>query len=54
MTGNASGPVGSPRWRNWGGNQQAVATDVLAPGTVDEVAALVKEAAALFWYASLD
>jgi L-gulonolactone oxidase len=34
----------SPRWRNWGGNQQAVAVDVLTPGTVDEVAALVKAA----------
>ena len=35
-------PVGSPRWRNWGGNQQAVAVDVLTPGSVDHVAAAVK------------
>ncbi|WP_412740984.1 D-arabinono-1,4-lactone oxidase [Krasilnikovia sp. MM14-A1259] len=39
-------PVGSVRWRNWGGNQQAVAVDVRVPGSVDEVAALVKEAVA--------
>jgi len=32
------------RWQNWGRNQLAVAVDVLTPGTVDEVAALVKEA----------
>jgi FAD-linked oxidoreductase len=44
MTSNASSPVGSPRWRNWGGNQQAVAATVLTPATVDDVAALVKEA----------
>ncbi|GAA2618580.1 D-arabinono-1,4-lactone oxidase [Paractinoplanes durhamensis] len=37
-------PVIGPRWTNWGGNQQAVATDVLTPGTVDELAAQVKEA----------
>jgi L-gulonolactone oxidase len=34
----------SPHWRNWGGNQRSVAVEVLTPGTVDEVAALVKEA----------
>ena len=34
----------SPHWRNWGGNQRSVAAEVLTPGTVDEVAALVKEA----------
>jgi L-gulonolactone oxidase len=37
-------PVTARRWINWGGNQQAVATEVLTPGTVDEVAAQVKEA----------
>jgi FAD-linked oxidoreductase len=36
--------VASHRWRNWGGNQQAVSVDVLTPGTVDEVADLVKAA----------
>ena len=34
----------SLHWRNWGGNQLSVAAEVLTPGTVDEVAALVKEA----------
>ena len=34
----------SLHWRNWGGNQHSVAAEVLTPGTVDEVAALVKEA----------
>jgi FAD-linked oxidoreductase len=43
MTSNALGPVESHRWRNWGGNQQAVAGDVLTPATVDDVAAAVKE-----------
>jgi L-gulono-1,4-lactone dehydrogenase len=37
-------PVIGRRWTNWGGNQQSVATDVLTPGTVDELAAQVKEA----------
>jgi L-gulono-1,4-lactone dehydrogenase len=37
-------PVIGRRWTNWGGNQHAVATDVLTPGTVDELAAQVKEA----------
>jgi FAD-linked oxidoreductase len=37
-------PVNARRWTNWGGNQQAVAVDVLAPGTVDEVAEQVKQA----------
>ncbi len=37
-------PVIARRWTNWAGNQQAVATEVLTPGTVDEVAAQVKEA----------
>jgi len=37
-------PVIARRWTNWGGNQQAHATEVLTPGTVDEVAAQVKEA----------
>jgi L-gulonolactone oxidase len=37
-------PVIGPRWTNWGGNQQAVAADVLTPGTVDELAGQVKEA----------
>jgi L-gulono-1,4-lactone dehydrogenase len=39
-------PVPGHGWRNWGGNQHAVATDLLTPGTVDEVAAAVKEASA--------
>jgi L-gulonolactone oxidase len=34
----------SLHWRNWGGNQHSVAAEVLTPGTVDEVAALVKRA----------
>jgi FAD-linked oxidoreductase len=37
-------PVIARRWANWSGNQQAVAADVLTPGTVDDVAAQVKEA----------
>ena len=37
-------PRNARRWINWGGNQQSFATDVLTPGTVDEVAAQVKEA----------
>jgi FAD-linked oxidoreductase len=37
-------PVNARRWINWGGNQQAVAVDVLTPRSVDEVAAQVKEA----------
>ncbi|WP_030440734.1 D-arabinono-1,4-lactone oxidase [Actinoplanes subtropicus] len=37
-------PVSARRWTNWGGNQQANATEILTPGTVDEVAAQVKEA----------
>ncbi len=37
-------PVNARRWINWGGNQQAVAVDVLTPGSVDEVAAQVKVA----------
>ena len=44
MTSDIAPPVRSLTWRNWGGNQKAVAVDVLTPGTVDEVAALVKEA----------
>jgi FAD-linked oxidoreductase len=44
MTSNINPPVGSPRWRNWGGNEKAIATTVSAPADVDEVAALVKEA----------
>ena len=36
-------PRNARRLTNWGGNQQAVAVDVLTPGTVDEVAAQVKE-----------
>ena len=39
-------PVLAHGWRNWGGNQQAVANQVLSPGTVDEVAAAVKDASA--------
>lgn len=45
MTSDNSSLAASRQWRNWGGNQHSVARDVLAPGTVDEVAALVKEAA---------
>src|SRR3954452_7654955 len=37
-------PLNAQRWTNWGGNQQALAAEVLTPGTVDEVAAQVKEA----------
>ena len=37
-------PMIARRWTNWGGNQQAHATEILTPGTVDEVAAQVKEA----------
>src|SRR4051794_26131107 len=37
-------PVNGPRWQNWGGNQTAVAVDVLTPGSVDEVSAIVKAA----------
>jgi len=44
MTSDIASSIRSPRWRNWGGNQQAVAVDVLTPGTVDEVSALVKAA----------
>ena len=39
-------PVIARRWTNWGGNQQAQATEILTPGTVDEVVAQVKEASA--------
>ena len=46
MTSDNSSPAASRQWRNWGGNQRSVAKDVLTPGTVDEVAALVKEASA--------
>ncbi|MFI5494352.1 D-arabinono-1,4-lactone oxidase [Actinoplanes sp. NPDC051859] len=46
MTSDKALPLTSRRWRNWGGNQESVAVDVLTPGTPDEVAALVKEAAA--------
>ena len=37
-------PVIARTWTNWGGNQQAHATDILTPGTVDELVAQVKEA----------
>jgi len=37
-------PVTARHWTNWGGNQEAVAVDVLTPGSVEEVAAQVKEA----------
>jgi len=39
-------PVLGNGWRNWAGNQRSVASQVLTPGTVDEVAAAVKEASA--------
>jgi L-gulonolactone oxidase len=43
MTGKITLPTGSPRWRNWAGNQQAAAAAVLAPASVDEVAQHVKQ-----------
>jgi FAD-linked oxidoreductase len=46
MTSDNSPPVAARHWRNWGGNQNSVAVEVLTPGSVDEVAALVKEASA--------
>ncbi|GIE98273.1 D-arabinono-1,4-lactone oxidase [Paractinoplanes rishiriensis] len=39
-------PVIARRWTNWAGNQHAAATDILTPGTVDELATQVKEASA--------
>lgn len=45
-TGDITAPAGSTRWRNWAGNERAVAREVRMPGSVEEVAALVKEAAA--------
>ena len=44
MTSDIGTPVASRRWRNWGRNQQAVAADVRAPGSVEEVAATVAAA----------
>jgi FAD-linked oxidoreductase len=44
MTSHATQSVGSRRWQNWGGNQQAIAVDVLTPGSVDELSAIVKAA----------
>ncbi|MDT5040641.1 MAG: L-gulono,4-lactone dehydrogenase [Actinoplanes sp.] len=38
-------PAESAPWRNWGGNHQAVAVDVLTPGSIEEVSAAVKLAA---------
>jgi L-gulonolactone oxidase len=38
-------PLTSVRWRNWGGNQHAVAAAVLSPGSTEDVSALVKAAA---------
>jgi FAD-linked oxidoreductase len=46
MTSDTTTPVGSPRWRNWGGNQEAVAAAVSTPATVDDVASIVKDAVA--------
>lgn len=46
MSGNSARSFRSPEWRNWGGNQRAVSVDVVTPGSVDEIAALVKEAVA--------
>lgn len=46
MTSNITSPVGSPRWRNWGGNQEAVAAAVLAPVDAEQVSAIVKESIA--------
>jgi FAD-linked oxidoreductase len=45
MISDISTAVGSSSWRNWSGIHEAVAVDVLAPGSVDEVATAVKEAA---------
>ena len=45
MSGDISAPARSTHWRNWGRNQQAIAAEVHTPGSADEVAALVKEAA---------
>jgi L-gulonolactone oxidase len=36
--------VNGRSWQNWARNQQAVAVDILTPGSVDEVSALVKTA----------
>jgi FAD-linked oxidoreductase len=44
MTSDNAPALGSVRWRNWGGNQQAVAVDVVTPGSVDEVSELVRAA----------
>ncbi|MEV4703630.1 D-arabinono-1,4-lactone oxidase [Actinoplanes sp. NPDC049316] len=46
MTSDNAAPAASPRWHNWGGNQQSVAAGILMPGSAEEVAALVKEAVA--------
>jgi FAD-linked oxidoreductase len=37
-------PVNARRWTNWGRNQESIA-EVLTPGTIDEVATQVKQAA---------
>ena len=42
-TSDITAPARSTRWRNWGGNQQAVAREVRTPGSVEEVAALEVE-----------
>jgi FAD-linked oxidoreductase len=44
MAGNPASPPLA--WRNWSGNQRAIAATVLTPATVEEAAAHVKEAAA--------
>jgi L-gulonolactone oxidase len=44
MTSDIKPLIASPRWRNWSGNEQAVSADVLVPGSVEEVVALVKSA----------
>lgn len=45
MSNKIISPVAAPRWRNWGGNQQSMAA-VLTPGSIDDVAAAVKQAIA--------
>jgi L-gulono-1,4-lactone dehydrogenase len=45
-TSDITAPTRSTRWQNWAGNERAVARDVRTPGSVEEVAALVKEAGA--------
>src|SRR3954449_12699437 len=47
MASRTAAPAATPAlaWHNWGLNQRAIATAVHTPATVEDVAALVKEAA---------